>query len=83
VGHPLNISSSALPYLLQELKLLRWRRGKGRRAGVFVLVNPGSDETLNNKVTTHFIVQNSVNAEDALKTLRLLIRMRRGSVQSA
>jgi putative DNA primase/helicase len=77
------LSRSALPYLVQEMKLLRWRRGKGREAGVLVLSNPRSSVSANNKESTHFIVSSSHTPEQALETLRLIIRMRSGHAKRA
>jgi hypothetical protein len=78
------LSRSALPFLIQELKLMRWRRGKGRQAGVLVLLNPKDGDTIdNNKESTHFSVISCVTPQHALQTLRLLIRMRRGYDKSA
>jgi hypothetical protein len=71
------LSTSTLPYLIQEKKLLRWRRGKGTKAGVFVVKKP-SVGTLNTKVSTHFSVKGLDAPKNALETLRLLIRMRYG-----
>jgi putative DNA primase/helicase len=75
------LSRSALPYLMQEMKLLKWKRGKGRKASVLVLKNPART-SLNNKVSTHYIVRTSAPPKDALETLRLLIRMRYGYAKS-
>jgi hypothetical protein len=73
------LRESALPYLVQEMKLLTWRSGKGKQAGTFVLINPARNNiTRPNKDSTHFIGSSYVNAKQALETLRLLIRMRRG-----
>jgi putative DNA primase/helicase len=73
------LRESALPYLVQEMKLLTWRSGKGKQAGTFVLINPARNNvTRPNKVSTHSIGSSYVNAKQALETLRLLIRMRRG-----
>jgi putative DNA primase/helicase len=73
------LRESALPYLVQEMKLLTWRSGKGKQAGTFVLINPARNNvTRPNKVSTHFIGSSYVNAKQALETLKLLIRMRRG-----
>jgi hypothetical protein len=80
------LSRSALPHLVQELKLVRWRRGKGRQAGVFVLRRErerANGETDINKEPTHFIDITSTNPETALETLRLLIRMRSGHSKRA
>jgi len=77
------LSRSALPYLVQEKKLVRWRAGKGRQAGKFVLRKPKLNESDNTKVSTHFSVISSVKRKGALKTLRLLIRMRSGHSKSA
>jgi putative DNA primase/helicase len=72
------VCESGLPYLVQEMKLVRWRRGKGRQASVLVLVNPENNVNRINKVSTHFIDTVSDTQKHALETLRLLIRMRRG-----
>ena len=73
------LRESALPYLVQEMKLLAWRSGKGKKAGTFVLVNPTKNNiTRPNRVSTHFSGSSYVDSKQALKILRLLIRMRRG-----
>jgi hypothetical protein len=72
------VCESGLPYLVQEKKLVRWRRGKGRQASVLVLLNPENHVKRINKVSTHFIDTLSDTPKHALETLRLLIRMRRG-----
>jgi len=77
------LSGSALPYLIQVMKCVRWQRGSGRQAGQLVLLNPRSVPSLNNKVSTHFIVRTPHTPQDALETLRLLIRMRSGHSKRA
>jgi hypothetical protein len=77
------LSRSALPYLIQEKKLLRWRRGKGTRAGVLTLLKPRGNTSANTKGSTHFSVRTYVKPEHALETLRLLIRMRSGNTKTA
>jgi len=72
------VCESGLPYLVQEMKLVRWRRGKGRQASVLVLLNPENHVKRINKVSTHCIDTLSDTPKHALETLRLLIRMRRG-----
>jgi hypothetical protein len=72
------VCESGLPYLVQEMKLVGWRRGKGRKASVLVLLNPENPANRINKVSTHFIDTVSGTPKHALETLRLLIRMRRG-----
>jgi hypothetical protein len=72
------VCESGLPYLMEEMKLLSWRRGKGRVASVLVLLNPQNSPNRINRVSTHFIDTVSGNPKHALETLRLLIRMRRG-----
>jgi hypothetical protein len=72
------VCESGLPYLVQKMKLVRWRRGKGRVASVLVLLNPQNALNRINKVSTHFIDTVSDTPKHALETLRLLIRMRRG-----
>jgi len=72
------ICESGLPYLVQEMKLVRWRRGKGRQASVLVLLNPENHVKRINTVSTHCIDTLSDSPKHALETLRLLIRMRRG-----
>jgi hypothetical protein len=72
------VCETGLPYLMKEMKLLSWRRGKGRVASVLVLLNPQNALNRINKVSTHFIDTVSDTPKHALETLRLLIRMRRG-----
>jgi DNA-binding MarR family transcriptional regulator len=72
------VCESGLPHLMQEMKLVSWRRGKGRQASTLVLLNPEKWPNRINKVSTHFIDTVSGNPKHALETLRLLIRMRRG-----
>jgi putative DNA primase/helicase len=72
------VCESGLPYLVQEMKLVRWRRGKGRVASVLVLLNPQNVLKRINRVSTHSIDTLSDTPKHALETLRLLIRMRRG-----
>jgi hypothetical protein len=78
------LRESALPQLV-KLRLLSWRRGKGRKAGTFVLKNP-KRATDPNKVSTRdtdFIGVTSAHPQNALRTVGLLIRMRSGSSRSA
>jgi putative DNA primase/helicase len=77
------LSASALPHLITGLKLVRWRRGKGTKAGVLILRKKGGVLSLNTKVTTHFSVQSQHDPKNALETLRLLIRMRSGYAKRA
>jgi putative DNA primase/helicase len=72
------VRDTALPYLLHEMKLVSWRRGKGRVASVLVLLNPENRLNRPNRMSTHFIGTVSGTPKHALETLRLLIRMRRG-----
>jgi putative DNA primase/helicase len=72
------VRDTGLPYLVQEMKFVSWRRGKGRVASVLVLLNPENSLNRPNKVSTHFIGTVSDTPKHALETLRLLIRMRRG-----
>jgi hypothetical protein len=76
------VCETGLPYLMQEMKLVRWRRGKGRQASTLVLINPEKWLNRINKVSTHFIDTVYDTPERALETLRLLIRMRRGRDKS-
>jgi hypothetical protein len=76
------LGDSALPHLM-KMGLLRWRRGRGTKAGVFVLPKPEGSATRTNKVSTHFIGTSYAPYETALKTLRLLIRMRPGHSKHA
>jgi putative DNA primase/helicase len=92
------LRKSALPYLTQQMGLIRWRRGKGQMAGEFVLRNPQTEPTDATKVSTHFSgvtqlspktattpfsVVSQVNPGAALDTLKLLIRMRGGRSKRA
>jgi putative DNA primase/helicase len=76
------VCESGLPHLMQEMKLISWRRGKGRQASTLVLLNPEKWLNRINKVSTHFIDTVYDTPEHALETLRLLIRMRRGRDKS-
>jgi hypothetical protein len=72
------VCETGLPYLMQDMKLIRWRRGKGTKAGVLVLLNPEKWRNRITKESTHFSDTVSHDPKRALETLRLLIRMRRG-----
>jgi hypothetical protein len=72
------VCESGLPYLMQDMKLIRWRRGKGTKAGVLVLLNPEKWTNRITKESTHSSDTVSHDPKHALETLRLLIRMRRG-----
>jgi len=72
------VCETGLPYLMQDMKLIRWRRGKGTKAGVLVLLNPEKWRNRITKDSTHFSDTVSHDPKRALETLRLLIRMRRG-----
>jgi hypothetical protein len=72
------VCETGLPYLMQDMKLIRWRRGKGTKAGVLVLLNPDKRRNRITKESTHYSDTVSHDPKHALETLRLLIRMRRG-----
>src|SRR5215208_1892724 len=72
------VCETGLPYLMQDMKLIRWRRGKGTKAGVLVLLNPEKWPNRITKESTHYSDTVSHDPKHALETLRLLIRMRRG-----
>jgi hypothetical protein len=72
------VCETGLPYLMQDMKLIRWRRGKGTKAGVLVLLNPQKQRNRITKESTQFSDTVSHDPKHALETLRLLIRMRRG-----
>jgi hypothetical protein len=76
------LTRSALPYLMRDMKLLSWRRGKGRKAGVFLLKKPPCTSYAN-KVSTHFNGVSYADPKNALETLRLLIRNRAGHPKTA
>jgi hypothetical protein len=63
---------------MQDMKLIRWRRGKGTKAGVLVLLNPEKWRNRITKESTHYSDTVSHDPKHALEALRLLIRMRRG-----
>jgi putative DNA primase/helicase len=72
------VCETGLPYLMQDMKLIRWRRGKGTKAGVLALLNPEKGRNRITKESTHSSDTVSHDPKHALETLRLLIRMRRG-----
>ena len=72
------VCETGLPYLMQDMKLIRWQRGTGTKAGVLVLLNPEKWRNRITKESTHFSDTVSHDPKRALETLRLLIRMRRG-----
>jgi hypothetical protein len=76
------LGDSALPHLM-KMGLLRWRPGKGTKAGVLMLPQPGGSASRTNKETTHFSGTSYAPPETALETLRLLIRMRPGHSKHA
>lgn len=75
------LSRSALPYLMKDMKLLKWKRGKGTKAGVLVL-KKAACITLNTKVRDYFSVRTCATPKNAIETLGLLIRMRYGYSKS-
>jgi hypothetical protein len=77
------LKRSALPYLITDKKLLRWRGGKGRQAGELVLTVPIVPAYANKVIHTYSIGVNQHTLDDALETLRLLIRMRSGRSKRA
>jgi len=64
---------------------LRWRPGKGKKAGEFVLINPEKSRCANltHYITTHFSGSIQHKPESVIETLRLLIRMRSGRSKRA
>jgi hypothetical protein len=76
------LTRSALPYLMNDMKLLSWRRGKGRKAGVFLLKKPPCTGYAN-KIATHFNGVSYADPKSALETLRLFIRNRAGHSKTA
>jgi hypothetical protein len=67
---------SSLPYLTQDLKLVRWRRGEGNKAGEFVLRKPDFPSEATTKVSTQYFSGSTYG--DGLDALKNLIRMRSG-----
>jgi putative DNA primase/helicase len=76
------LTRSALPYLIKDMKLLSWKRGKGQKAGAFLLKKPRYT-TYANKVSTHFFGVSYADPKTALETLRLFIRNRAGHPKTA
>jgi DNA-binding transcriptional regulator GbsR (MarR family) len=66
---------SALPYLVEK-KLITWKRGRGNKAGEFVLRKPKVPAGATIKVSTHYF--NGSTCGDGLDALARLIRMRSG-----
>lgn len=71
------ICDTALPELV-KMKLLSWRKGGGKKAGVLVLKS-GGRTTRYPKVSTHSRATTYAPPENALETLRLLVRLRAGN----
>jgi hypothetical protein len=76
------IRESALPHLMVNMKALKWRKGKGSKAGSFVLKKPPR-ETYSPKVATHFKAVSFAHPKNALETIRQLVRMRGGQSKNA
>jgi putative DNA primase/helicase len=76
------LTRSALPYLMNDMKLLSWRRGKGRKAGAFLLKKPPCTSYAI-KVRGHFNGVTCADPKSALETLRLFIRNRAGHPKTA
>ena len=77
------LGDSALSHLM-KMGLLRWRPGKGTKAGLLVLPKPERSASRTNKETTHYFIGTTyAPLETALETLRLLIRMRPGHSKHA
>jgi hypothetical protein len=76
------LCNSALPYLIQQMKVLKWRKGKKGKAGCFILKKPART-SCNNKVSTHFTVTSYAHPQNALDSLRELARMRSGVSKDA
>ena len=76
------LTRSALPYLMNDMKLLSWRRGKGRKAGVFLLKKPPCTSYAI-KVRGNFNGVSYADPKSALETLRLFIRNRAGHPKTA
>jgi DNA-binding transcriptional regulator GbsR (MarR family) len=66
---------SALPYLVEQ-RLITWKRGRGRKAGEFLLRKPKAPSEATIKVSTQYF--NGSTYGDGLDALAKLIRMRTG-----
>jgi hypothetical protein len=76
------LRNSALPHLILDMKVLKWRRGKKGKAGVFILKKPART-SCPNKVSTHFNGSSYAHPQNALDALRELARMRSGKSKDA
>src|SRR5215208_1505660 len=77
------VCQTALPYLVKDMKLIRWKKGKGANASVLILPKKGACIDRITKVSTHFSDTVCVDPSEALKILRLFIRMRAGHAKAA
>jgi putative DNA primase/helicase len=80
------LTDSALPYLLKELKILKWwAPPRGEKTGGYVLLAENVKTMLSrsNRLSTLPIGTSEHGPEEALETLRLLIRMRGGKSKIA
>jgi len=76
------LGRSALPYLIKDLKLVRWRKGKGSKAGVFIIKKPKVPAEVTTKVFTRGGLFSGDTYGDALDSLAQLIRMRSGTTKT-
>jgi len=70
---------SSLPYLIQDLKLVKWRKGSGSKAGLFVITKPDLPAGATTKEVTRGVIFSGSTCGYALDSLTQLIRMRSGS----
>jgi hypothetical protein len=73
------LGNSSLPHLVQDLKLVRWEKGRGGKPGVFVLPRPAVPVGLSSKESTGGGYFTGKTYGDGLVTLAKLIRMRTGT----
>jgi len=72
------LGRSALPFLIKDLKLVRWKRGSGSRAGEFVIRRPDLPLSVSSIDSTRVVNFSGATYRDALDSLAQLVRMRSG-----
>ena len=72
------LSKSSLPHLYRDLKLIKWKKGRGSKAGEFILPKPDLPSDFTTKESTQGRAFSGEVYGDALAALSKFIRMRSG-----